>query len=96
MDHWPTVRRLDPRGVSANQLHPLRTALHVRDAGLSPLVLKITEGLTYSDECGSVLEKEKHHKHQLDAGSPEQPGQLSAQTPPPGASPPPPGRRIHA
>ena len=26
----------------------------------------------------ALLEKEKHHKHQLDAGSPKQAGQLSA------------------
>ena len=59
MDHWPTVKRLDPRGVSPNQLHPLWTALHIRDAALSPLVLKIIEGLTYSDECGSAFGKRK-------------------------------------
>lgn len=59
MDHWPTVRRLGPRGVSANQLHSLWRVLHVRDAGLSPLVSKTTEGLTHSDECGSVLGKRK-------------------------------------
>ena len=59
MDHWPTVRRLGPRGVSANQLHSLWIALHVRDAGLSPLVSKTVDGLTYRDECGSVLGKRK-------------------------------------
>ena len=59
MDHWPTVRRLGPRGVSANQLHSLWRVLHVRDTGLSPLVSKTTEGLTHSDEGGSVLGKRK-------------------------------------
>ena len=59
MDHWPTVRRLGFRGISANQLHPLWTALHVRDSGLSPLVSKIIEGLTHSDECVSVFGKRK-------------------------------------